>query len=136
MEASIALKLFGRRCPGEITVSSSRPPQTETMSTTVGFLVRTVSSERGSRPPCCPDCKLPLNLIQPDENEPSRLLGICEDCSRWVYLVELEPDWRKTIMVELPPGDAMQRELAEAKTPQSGHRGTGPGSQRSVSSGS
>ena len=59
---------------------------------------------RGSRPLSCPDCRSPLNLIQPDENEPTRLLGTCESCSKWAFLVELEPDWKKVLLIELPDG--------------------------------
>ena len=71
------------------------------------FVVRTIAAGRGSRPLCCPDCRAPLNLIQPDENEPTRLLGTCESCSKWAFLVELEPDWKKVLLIELPDADAL-----------------------------
>ncbi len=64
---------------------------------------------------CCPDCQIPLNLLQPDENDPCCLLGACERCSKWVLLVELEPDWKKTRLVELPSGDAICHGLDETK---------------------
>jgi hypothetical protein len=110
----------------EITVSSSRPAQAGTTLSTVGFLVRTLTTEQGSRPLCCPDCQLLFNLLQPDENEPGRLLGTCDGCSKWYFLVELEPDWRRTILVELPAGEVIERKLAEAKASASGRPGTGP----------
>jgi hypothetical protein len=110
----------------KIAVSSSRRAQTGTMSTTVGFLVRTLSTEQDARLLCCPDCKLLLNLIQPDESQPTRLLGTCDVCSKWFFLLELEPDWRKTVMVEIPSGEALQQAIAEAKALASGQRGTGP----------
>lgn len=110
----------------KIAVSSSRRAQTGTTSTTVGLLVRTITTEQDTRLLCCPDCSLLLNLIQPDENQPSRLLGTCDGCSNWFFLVELEADWRKTILVELPSGEALQQAVAEAKAPASGERGTGP----------
>jgi hypothetical protein len=97
----------------EIAVSSSRPARTRTMSKTLGFVVQTLTVEQDSQPLCCPDCLLQFNLIQPDENDPSRMLGTCDGCSKWVYLVELEPDWRESMMVELPTGKVLHKELAK-----------------------
>jgi hypothetical protein len=107
-------------------VSSSRPAQAGTTFSTVGFLVRTLTMGQDSRPFCCPDCQVPFNLIQPDENEPGRLLGTCDGCSKWYFLAELEPDWRRTILVELPAGEAIERKIAEATASASGLPGTGP----------
>jgi len=77
------------------------------------FAVRTIAAGRGARALCCPDCRSPLNLIQPDENEPSRLLGTCDRCAKWAFLVELEPDWRRVLLVELPDSDSIHRDLAQ-----------------------
>jgi hypothetical protein len=55
-----------------------------------------------------------LNLIQPDEKEPTRLLGTCETCGTWAFLVELEPEWRRALLVELPDGESILREHPEA----------------------
>ncbi len=82
-------------------------------SSILPFAVRTIAAGRGARALCCPDCRLPLNLIQPDENEPSRLLGTCEQCSKWVFLVELEPEWRRALLVELPDSEAIYRKLEQ-----------------------
>ena len=57
----------------------------------------------------CPDCRRPLSLIQPDESEPTRLLGTCDTCSKWAFLVELEPDWQKLLLIEIPDGEAIRR---------------------------
>ena len=81
----------------------------------MGFVVRIISVGQGTPLLCCPDCAIPLNLLQPDENDPCRLLGTCECCSKWVFLVELEPDWKKTLLVELPSGDAICQGLDEAE---------------------
>jgi uncharacterized protein YbaR (Trm112 family) len=81
--------------------------------TLLPFAVRTIASGRGARALCCPKCRSPLNLIQPDENEPSRLLGTCDRCSKWAFLVELEPEWRKALLVELPDSDAIHRDLEQ-----------------------
>jgi hypothetical protein len=110
----------------EITVSSSRPTGKGTMSTTVGFVVRSVTSDQDTRSLCCPDCKLQFNLIQPDENEPTRLLGTCDGCSKWVYLLEREPDWKSSFMIELPTGKWLQQELTKVKASEQGRPGNGP----------
>ena len=33
-----------------------------------------------------PECQVPLNLHQPDEDQPSQLLGTCDCCSRWFFI--------------------------------------------------
>jgi hypothetical protein len=83
-------------------------------ATIVPFVVRTIAPGRESEPLRCPDCRLPLNLIQPDETEPSRLLGICDTCSKWSYLVELEPDWKQALLIELQGAEQIHRAHAEA----------------------
>ena len=39
----------------------------------------------------CPTCRTPLELHQPDIEQPDRLLGICRNCHGWA-LVQSEPD--------------------------------------------
>jgi hypothetical protein len=85
---------------------------------TVEFVARMVALGTGSPLLYCPDCGIPLNLLQPDENEPSRLLGTCESCSKWVYLVEMESEWIQTLFVELPNGEAIRQRLVGANDPQ------------------
>lgn len=80
-------------------------------STTVPMIARTIVTTRGSRALRCPDCHSPLNLLQPDENNPARLLGICDSCGKWTILFELEPMWRKTVLVELPDEESVHREI-------------------------
>jgi len=91
-------------------VPSSKPARSAP-STILPFVVRTITPARGSQPLCCPDCCSPLNLIQPDENEPTRLLGTCESCSKWAFLVEVEPDWKKVLLMELPDADTLGRAI-------------------------
>ncbi len=45
----------------------------------------------------CARCQAPLVRHQPDENEPNRLLGTCDDCGSWFLL-----DLSKSIMLVLP----------------------------------
>lgn len=80
-------------------------------------VVRTIAAGRGSRTLGCPGCRSPLSLVQPDENEPTRLLGICDQCARWSFLVELEPEWRVAVMVELPDAEALLGSLPESEAP-------------------
>jgi uncharacterized protein YbaR (Trm112 family) len=88
----------------------SPKPVPSAPSTILPFVVRTVTAGRGSRALCCPSCRSPLNLIQPDENEPTRLLGTCDSCAKWSFLVELEPEWRKALLIELPDGESLLRD--------------------------
>lgn len=97
----------------EAAVQSPRPVPSAP-STVLPFVVRTITAGRGSRALLCPGCRLPLNLIQPDENEPTRLLGTCESCSKWAFLVELEPEWRKALLVELPDDESIRRDFTQA----------------------
>ncbi len=96
---------------------ASTKPAKPRSSRTQPFVVRTVRPGRKSRSLCCPSCHSPLNLIQPDEDEPTRLLGTCDSCSKWCFLVELEPEWRKALLVELPGGDELRRDHAEVEVP-------------------
>ena len=48
---------------------------------------------------CCPECEIPLDLHQPDDNEPTQLLGICGSCCKWYFLVEIESDWNDAAAV-------------------------------------
>ncbi len=56
----------------------------------------------------CPNCQVPLNLHQPDEEQPSQLLGTCESCARWFFLVESERDWDGTLLFELPSAETIR----------------------------
>jgi hypothetical protein len=103
--------LYDAEVSKEVAVQSSRPALSGPLPLTVRFVVQTVTLGLGPRSLWCPDCQIPLNLLQPDENEPSRLLGTCESCSKWVFLVELEPDWSKALIIELPDGDSIRKEL-------------------------
>jgi len=66
------------------------------------LVARAVSTNSWANSLCCPDCQVPLNLHQPDEEQPSQLLGTCDCCSRWFFLVETELDWEGTLLFELP----------------------------------
>jgi hypothetical protein len=44
--------------------------------------------DEGLRPPfLCEGCATPLEMSQPDEQRPERLLGVCPACGSW-FLVE------------------------------------------------
>jgi hypothetical protein len=88
----------------EIAVASTKPAKSAE-STVLPFVVRTIEPGVESGALECPACQSPLNLIQPDENDPTRLIGTCESCSAWGVLVELEPDWQKALLIEVPGGD-------------------------------
>jgi len=65
------------------------------------------------KPLWCPECQVPIDLHQPDENQPSLLLGTCLLCSKWFLLIEIEEMCGRTLLVELPTADRI-REIVEA----------------------
>jgi hypothetical protein len=62
----------------------------------------------------CPDCEVPFDLHQPDDNQPTQLLGVCCSCNKWYFLVEIEPEWNGALLFELPSADEI-RELLGAQ---------------------
>lgn len=52
--------------------------------------------------PRCPRCHHDLDLHQPDENMPGRLLATCGSCAGWYLLMELKQDWSEVLVTELP----------------------------------
>ena len=101
---------------------SSRPTLSGPIPLPAGFVTRVISTGQGTRSLCCPDCWVPLDLLQPDENDPARLLGTCESCSKWVFLTELEPDWSKALLVELPSTETLRQGLEGTPAPRRGRR--------------
>jgi len=69
---------------------------------TFELVARPVTMKPSAHSLCCPDCQIPLDLHQPDEDEPAQLLGTCDGCSKWFFLLETEPDWSGTLLFELP----------------------------------
>jgi hypothetical protein len=108
--------------PKEVTVSALRPALSGPIPLPAGFVARTITRGQGTRSLCCPNCSAPLNLLQPDEGEPSRLLGTCEACAKWFFLVELDPEWKKTLLVELPNSEAIRQELGGSEAPRPGRQ--------------
>jgi hypothetical protein len=49
----------------------------------------------------CPDCRIALELLQPDPLTPDRMLGICCDCHAW-FLVELGATSSDRVLLRLP----------------------------------
>jgi hypothetical protein len=58
----------------------------------------------------CPHCRHSLNLHQPDENAPALLLGTCDNCSQWYFIVASDDIDAAVIIVELP-SEASVREV-------------------------
>src|SRR5262249_2284541 len=104
----------------EVALSSPRPAMSGPIPLPVGFVARTITLGQGTRSLLCPDCSVPLSLFQPDEQEPSRLLGTCDSCSKWVFLVEVEPDWERGLLVELPDAETIRRGLETTEAPPQG----------------
>jgi hypothetical protein len=102
----------------------SSPRRVRSSSTILPFVARTIATERGSRGFRCPACRSPLNLMQPDENEPTRLLAICDACTNWAFLVELEGDSETVLLVEVPDAETIRRTYLEVEA---GPQDSGPG---------
>jgi hypothetical protein len=84
---------------------SMRPSQTilsKPSAFTFELVARPVPADSEESCLCCPACHSPLDLHQPDEELPSQLLGICEWCAKWFFLVEIDEDWKESLLFELP----------------------------------
>ena len=53
----------------------------------------------------CPGCGAPIDRHQPNEDDPTQLLGTCSHCSRWFLLIEIEDVNSLTLVVDLPSAD-------------------------------
>ncbi len=60
----------------------------------------------------CPDCRAPLDIHQPNSNQPDQLLGTCMACGSW-FRIEADEDEGKAMVVRLP-------ECREFRTTESG----------------
>jgi hypothetical protein len=83
---------------------------------TLELVARVVSASSWSNSLRCPNCHVPLNLHQPDEEMPSQLLGTCECCSRWFFLLESELDREGMLLFELPNANTIRALLAAPST--------------------
>jgi len=95
--------------PSHIEISQTFPLSFESVA-------RAVSTQSRADSLCCTACQIPLNLSQPDEEQPSQLLGTCEGCSRWFFLVESELDWEGMLLFELPSAETIRRMSAVPST--------------------
>jgi hypothetical protein len=86
------------------------------------LVARSVSSNAWANSLCCPECQVTLNLHQPDEEQPSQLLGTCDCCSRWFFLVENELDCDDMLLIELPTADSIRAALGAPRA-HAGKRG-------------
>ena len=56
---------------------------------------------------CCLGCGAPLELHQPDAEEPRRFVGTCGGCGRW-YLLDWVPRSAEGLMLLLPTYEEWQ----------------------------
>lgn len=56
---------------------------------------------------CCLNCNAPLELLQPDADEPRRFVGTCDQCGRW-YLLDWIPPTAEGHMLLLPSYEELQ----------------------------
>jgi hypothetical protein len=79
---------------------------------TFELVARVVSTNSWANSLCCPKCQVRLDLHQPNEDEPSQLLGTCDCCCGWFFLVESDLDREGTLLFELPRADTIRATLA------------------------
>jgi hypothetical protein len=103
-----------KRKPGEEAVKPSHFAVSESVPISFELAASLVRTNSWTESLSCPHCQVPLNLHQPDQEQPSQLLGTCDDCSRWFFLVESELDWEGTLVFELPSAEMVRATLARS----------------------
>ncbi len=83
-------------------VKPARPRSTRPTRVALEVTARRFHLESEGAVPCCPSCDQLLNLHQPDENQPGRLLATCDACLKWYLLFEAGEGANQFVMVELP----------------------------------
>jgi hypothetical protein len=96
----------------EVVVRPSHTVLSKPSAMTFELVARPVPMDPGASSLCCPECQIPLDLHQPDEDRPSQLIGTCEWCSKWYFLVEIDPDWNGSLLFELPCVEDIRAMLA------------------------
>jgi hypothetical protein len=81
---------------------------------TFDLVARAITRSSAANSLCCPDCHDPLDLHQPDEEQPAQLLGTCDCCSKWFFVMELQPEWNGMLLVELPCEQTIRARFARA----------------------
>ena len=84
------------------------------------LVARSVNSDTWTNSLCCPECQVALNLHQPDEDEPSQLLGTCDCCSRWFFIVENDLGSDEMLLFELPSAETIRAALVGRSVPHLG----------------
>jgi len=64
---------------------------------------------------CCLNCGVPLELHQPEAEEPQRFVGTCDQCGRW-YLLDWVPHSGEGLMVMLPTHEELQMTIKPQET--------------------
>ncbi len=70
-----------------------------------------VSMPYGVNEFCCPDCGDPLDLHQPEMYDATKMLGVCEECGNWYYMLETGADWSKALLIQLPKSGVVEAKL-------------------------
>jgi hypothetical protein len=64
---------------------------------------------------CCLNCGAPLELHQPETEDPRRFVGTCDQCGRW-YLLDWVPLSGEGLMVMLPTHEELQKAIKPQET--------------------
>jgi hypothetical protein len=82
----------------------------------------------------CQKCGAPLNLHQPDEDDPSHLLGTCGQCGTW-HMIEVTSRGTKSLLYTLPDAELLRAKHEEAQKKARGGRQAPRGPQENGSRG-
>jgi hypothetical protein len=64
---------------------------------------------------CCLNCAAPLELHQPEAEEPQRFVGTCDQCGRW-YLLDWVPHSTEGLMLMLPSHEELRMAIKSRDT--------------------
>jgi hypothetical protein len=96
----------------EVSMPPSQTVLSKSSALTFEVVARPIPPDAGTGSLCCPACHVPLDLHQPDEELPTQLLGTCEWCSKWFFLVEIDADWNGSLLFELPGAEDIRALMA------------------------
>lgn len=72
-----------------------------TITTTTSWNVLLIPSKTRTAEPGCTVCHQPLDLHQPDVEQPDRLLATCGNCGAW-HLLQQPDHGKKSLLARLP----------------------------------
>jgi len=89
---------------------------------TISWEVTVLSVSTGElKASSCQKCGAKLNLHQPDEDDPSHLLGTCGQCGTW-HMIEVTSRGTKSLLYTLPDAELLRAKHEETQKKARGGR--------------